>query len=32
MAEDLSPATLGVSRLSFCFGALTMLNIVQAVT
>jgi hypothetical protein len=31
MAEDLSPATLGVSQLSFYFGELTMLNIVQAV-
>ena len=31
ISEDLSAATLAVSQLSFYFGALTMLNIVQAV-
>lgn len=31
IAEDMGPTTLGVSQLSFYFGALTMLNIVQAV-
>jgi hypothetical protein len=31
MVEGLGPTTIGVSQLSFYFGALTMLNIVQAV-
>jgi hypothetical protein len=31
VAEDLSPATLGMSQMSFHFGALAMLGIVQAV-
>ena len=31
IAEDLSPATLGLSQLSFYFGVLAALGIVQAV-